>query len=633
MKLSGSKKTTGQQRLVAKLRRPLQAVAAGILLGGTIGTTVAGIEIAANRFIPYRLYRLTLIVLRDNLNENIALFAGGFFLLCLLGAFLWKRRGGQPLAAALAAIGGGLLLAKVLLGTFTIYPLSSIPGLLWSRLGGLSLDYLLAVAGKRPAAFGILAGTLLLLPVLARGAAKAAAIIPTLLDARWIRRGAALSIFLALSVNLGTVGYELSRPPAGPNVVLIVIDSLRADHLGCYGYDRDVSPGIDKLARDSYLFADATAAAPWTSPSCAALLTGQDPASLGFLRDGNIRVADQFVFLAEIFRNAGYRTGGIVSYTNVSAQLGFSQGFEVYDQEDALGHQHVSSPSLSAKAATFLAADEDRPFFLFLHYFDPHYNYIEHEDYRFDPDYRGEVKSGSWIKELREAAPGFTPDDVAHLVAIYDSEIAFTDKWLAEVIELLRERGLYNDSLLILTADHGEEFMERGDNWIGHTRTLYQEVIHVPFLLKPPGNVPGILRPEPVGLIDILPTILQVCGLNLPPDYSCAGKAIKLAAGPRPARSIFSSTRRKASLDMVRRGDWKLISETGTDYNRLFNLSEDKGESRDLSHAFPEKLHFLLDELASWRQRRKSPEEFGVKVREAEFTPEQQDQLKSLGYL
>ena len=186
----------------------------------------------------------------------------------------------------------------------------------------------------------------------------------------------------------------LDEPAAGhrPDVLIVVIDTLRADHLGFLGYARETSPHLDALAADSILWRRALAHAPWTSPSVGALLTGLHPAALGYGDSRSpVRPDDRVLYLAEILRENGYQTEAIVSHTYVAAKLGFDQGFDRFDEGDAQGPGHVSSPSVTDKAIAALERPRRRPFFLFAHYFDPHFNYLRHEPFDFDPGYDGEL--------------------------------------------------------------------------------------------------------------------------------------------------------------------------------------------------------------------------------------------------
>ena len=424
--------------------------------------------------------------------------------------------------------------------------------------------------------------------------------------------------------------------PGRPDVLLIVIDTLRADHLGVYDYPRETSPHLDALAAESILWRRALSQAPWTSPSVGALLTGLHPAALGYgdSRDPS-RPDERLLFLAEILRENGYETEAIVSHTYVSAELGFDQGFDRFDDGDAQGPGHVSSPSVTDKAIAALERPPERPFFLFAHYFDPHFNYLRHEPWDFDPDYDGELPEH--MGALRRIAKTLSPRDAEQLRARYDSEIRFTDHHIGRLLDALRRLGRYDDTLIIVTADHGEAFLDRKDRWIGHTKTLYQEAIHVPLMIKLPGGAGGgTVVDSAVGLIDLVPSLLATLDLKNPADYAFDGRALPLAdsqalraSGERP---IFSETTARGHwLQSVVRGRHKLIFDRKRGRIKFFDLDRDPGERQNLSADPPPELAELARELRAWNRamepRRPRPQE------PPERTAEEQERLRALGYL
>ena len=416
------------------------------------------------------------------------------------------------------------------------------------------------------------------------------------------------------------------------NIILILIDTLRADHVGCHGYHRSTTPNLDRFASDAVLFKNAISPAPWTTPTVASIFTGQYPHVLGY-EDQAIVLDEKFPCLAEILRNSGYATGGIIAHAYISGSFGIGQGFDTYDEENAQGHGHVSSPSVTDKAIAFVEANKDSQFFLFVHYFDPHCDYILHEEYDYYRDYHGPVVSGETIYTLREMAPSMTAEDVRYLNALYDSEIRFTDEHVGRFLAVLKEYGLYENSLVIIVADHGEEFLERGDHWIGHTKTVYQELIHVPLLIRLPGESASRVIDQYVGLVDLAPTILSLNGLKMPDGYKHDGVVLKFAGGMTPEpRPVFSETMRWGTYQTLIRDGLKLIYDPTSDTARLFDLAEDPGETRDIGGDNLTTLRRMQTELHQWdydmRLRRTD-----IKTQSPKLSREQVDQLKSLGYI
>ena len=448
--------------------------------------------------------------------------------------------------------------------------------------------------------------------------------------ARYAREPGLILISLLFLLNLGIIVDRTVNTPKGPNVLFIIVDALRADHVSCYGYSRNTTPSIDGLSSHSILFKNAISAAPWTTPSIGSMFTSQYPAVLGF-RGEPVVIDEAFLTITEIFKENNYATKGIVSHTFVSSSLGFDQGFDSYDEENAKGHGHVSSPSVTEKAISFLNRHKNRKFFLFLHYFDPHCDYVLHEDYDYYPDYDGPLYSSQPIRELREKAPYMRANDIEYLKALYDSEIRFTDEYIGKLLDELKELELYDNTLIVFTADHGEEFLERGDYWIGHTKKLYQEQIHVPLIMKLPGHIKQEIRYEYLGLIDLMPTIVDYAGLWIPSEYGCEGQTIDMNYIEELGnRTIFSQTRRWANLRSATRKGWKLIYNPYTRSRQLFDLEKDPAESENLAAKNNGALQEMEVTLQKWNSQMKSRR---TEAEQPTFAEEQKKHLRSLGYL
>jgi arylsulfatase A-like enzyme len=442
-----------------------------------------------------------------------------------------------------------------------------------------------------------------------------------------------ITCFLIVTCGLAVTGLSAAdaadREPS--SVIVIIIDTVRADHLGCYGYDRETSPNLDAFARESVFFSNAISLAPWTTPSIAGMFTGQFPRVLGY-HDEAIVVDDKALCLAEIFRNNGYATAAAISHVFVSAALGFNQGFDVFDEENAQGHGHISSPSITDKGIAFVDAHRDEKFFLFLHYFDPHCDYILHKPYDFYPGYAGDLYSGQPIEDLREGAAQMTDDDRRYLNALYDSEIRFTDEHIGRLFRHLRDLGLYDDLLIVVAADHGEGFLERNDPWIGHTKNVYQELIHVPFIMNLPGSGKGRTIDRWVSFVDFMPTVVAAAGLDVPEGYKCAGVDLLADNGAGGRDVIFSETGRWGDQECIVSGDWKLVNDRASNQLRLYNLASDPGETRDVSTANREELRRLRAKLRG-ADFDLDMERSRFRVMAPKLTPQEIEKLKSLGYI
>ncbi|MGH7792955.1 MAG: sulfatase-like hydrolase/transferase, partial [Thermodesulfobacteriota bacterium] len=260
------------------------------------------------------------------------------------------------------------------------------------------------------------------------------------------------------------------------NVVFISIDTLRADHLGCYGYHRNTSPNIDRLAREGVIFSNAFSVSSWTLPAHISMFTSMYSTSHGVIT-GEDYLDDSRITLAEVLKREGYATAAFISGAYLrDPRYGFEQGFDLYDAsiineaaslKDVIkASQVITSPSLNKAAKSWLEKNYQKKFFLFLHYIDVHSDYIPPPPYdtMFDPDYRGPV-DGLNIFKLKLKAE-MDPRDLFHIIALYDGEIAFTDHHIGDLMLSLKELGVYDNTMIILTSDHGEEFFEHGQ--LGH---------------------------------------------------------------------------------------------------------------------------------------------------------------------
>lgn len=452
--------------------------------------------------------------------------------------------------------------------------------------------------------------------------------------------------FVAL-LGLISCGSDGERPVSttaraswkGTPVVLIVIDTMRKDHLSCYGNPRPTSPHIDRLAQEGVRFDRAYSQAPWTTPSIGALLSSQYPTSLGIL-DERSRIPQEVVLLAEVFRKANVATSAVVSHSFCSRRWGFAQGFDHFDQSNVLGHNEVVSAGVSDRAIEQLEELSERPFFLFLHYFDPHFAYIEHADFPFretEESYQGPVRSGMKFTRLLKLKRRLRDVDLVELLRIYDSETAWTDCQIGRVLEHLREEDLYDRSLIILTADHGEEFLDHSN--LGHTKTLYDELVNVPLIVKYPvgfpaetplAQQPSVIQ-SPVGLVDLYPTILDV--VELPLEHAIRGQSF-LEAGrderlsPRP---IFLETSKGNRRRAVVLGRHKLVVDLDNDQSWLFDLAADPAEKVNLRNTEPETTALLRQKLDQWLATNVAGE-FEVET-QLDLSEEERERLLEMGYL
>lgn len=311
-----------------------------------------------------------------------------------------------------------------------------------------------------------------------------------------------------------------SRTRKRPNVILVSIDTLRADHVGAYGYDRATTPALDALAKDGALFLNTYASSPWTLPSHATLLTGTE-AVHHKVRYEDERLDPGRATLADLMRSAGYFCGASTGGGFLSPAYGFSKGFSSYE----MGQGDIAGPRLAEAAAraaiSWLRANADKEFFLFLHTYQVHSPYYSPPPY--DAMFTG--PSAKWkkfdtVEDLGGKLAFFkalTEDERRNVVGLYDGEIRYTDDALIGPVNAeLKRLGLYDGTFIVVLSDHGEEFYEHG-SW-GHSHNVYDESLKVPLVMKFPGSRPAGTKLAPaVRLTDVLPTILEEAGVPFDP--------------------------------------------------------------------------------------------------------------------
>lgn len=317
--------------------------------------------------------------------------------------------------------------------------------------------------------------------------------------------GAVVLLVLMGSALAGCDGASSPAPGPIQRIVLVSLDTLRPDHLGVYGYARETSPRIDAFAARGFVFDRALAPAPNTPPSQMAMMTSLYPARHGFTGNGD-RLAPGIETLAERLRAQGFSTGGFVDGGYLNAAFGFGRGFLTYDDRGG------GLAGILPRALRWMEAQGEDSFFLFLHTYDIHAPYVSPPPFAgmfHDEPYTGDlVPTVERLDELFLERAQLSPEDMQHLVDSYDEGIRYTDTQLGRFFDRLEEMGRLEDTLVILTSDHGEEFGEHGS--LIHWQLYFQPNLRVPLIVRPPGGVPGPIRVrEQAELIDVLPTLLD----------------------------------------------------------------------------------------------------------------------------
>jgi choline-sulfatase len=442
---------------------------------------------------------------------------------------------------------------------------------------------------------------------------------------------------LLLGAGLLLSGCGMRRTGAGANVLVVTIDTLRADHLGCYGYRRPTSPRIDALAKEGTLFETAYCPMPTTGPSHASLFTSLYPRRHGMLKNG-WKLAEDLPTLAESLKQHGYRTGAVVSSFVLDPCFGMARGFDDYDSsfeaeratmgreimwegEAVNGGFDQRADATTLKAARWLEERQDERFFLWVHYFDPHSPYEPPEPHA--RDYLAEVQ-----------APG-----LQETVARYDGEIRFVDEELGKLLDRLDSLGLRSRTLVVLTADHGEGLGQH--NWMHHGLHLYEEAVRIPLAFRLPGVVAAGRRVEALAeMIDVAPTILDLVDLPREPRFGGQSLVPALLGESTSERLAFLERRRyelegeeaeavKGDKFGVRYRSYKYHWAPDEGTEQLFDLSADPTELHNLAARLPSLAASLQERIRSWRRE----EEAGRALPGQTVSPEIEKRLEALGYV
>jgi len=416
-----------------------------------------------------------------------------------------------------------------------------------------------------------------------------------------------------------------------PNIIIYLVDALRADRLGVYGCDRPLSPNLDAMAADGITFTDVTAQSSWTKAAVASIFTGYWPRAHG-VNGPDDRLPDHLRTIPEILQAEGYQTGAVVANAYVGEPFGFARGFDSFE---FIEHSRGRSDVIHGRLEEWFRSrgDSPSPFFLYVHTIDPHAPYAPPEPFR--ESFAGTVADPSvgQVETVRglvlgtvEPTEGLGDD----LRLLYDAEVAANDASFGRLLDLLRENHELENTLVIFTSDHGEAFGEHG-NWT-HGLDLHHEVLAIPLVMRLPGGTQSNQRiTTPVQHIDLLPTILETCGIQ-------AGEAfpgVSLLAGDRPAtidrdRPVLSYLDYwgRSGASVIRDG-WKLIRPLSAEFGprvELYHRDSDQRETTDVSAVSPVRRGWLEAVLAESLTTRAS----GITT---EVDPEIKEQLEALGYV
>jgi arylsulfatase A-like enzyme len=435
------------------------------------------------------------------------------------------------------------------------------------------------------------------------------------------------------------------------NVILVIIDTARKDHFSCYGYKRQTTPKLDELAKEGVRFEDAVATAPWTLPSVASILTGLPPHKhlAGYPgkdpktgQEGLTYLSPSAITVTEILFQNKYQTVGSFQNPFVDPGYGLNRGFEIYDYFPGDNLRVRRADQVVDWAMAWLEQNrlKRRPFFMVLHFFDPHLAYNPPVEFMmpFVYGYQGKMKppfapDNEELEKLQRGEIKFSEEDRNFIIGLYNGELSFVDFSLGRFFDYLKLKGLYDQSLIIVTADHGEEFWEHGSFEHGHS--LYQELLSVPLLIRfPHAENQGMVVKERVSLLDIAPSIIAYLGIDSPLEPGGRSFIKMPGAVVKPVeREVVSELNRIGDpLQAIYRDQYQLILNITSGAIEIYNLETDPGQKHNLfgeKHSYPpeivEQMRAVAEKIKKLSQENKPLP--------AKISPEIIKKLKALGYL
>lgn len=450
-----------------------------------------------------------------------------------------------------------------------------------------------------------------------------------------------MAMFAFACIGCGPTTAERRVADPRPNLLLISLDTTRSDHLSVYGYERATSPRLEAFAREGLLFEAAYAPSATTGPTHASIFTGLYPMAHNVRKNGQV-LGPELLTLAERLTEGGFETGAVVSSFVLSEQFGYGQGFESFDEDFSEasvpegvtiwegrqidGKFYGSAEDTTRRALSWLDGREskDRPFFLFVHYFDPHDPYTPPPGWT--PPFEPGPKAA--LKQVR-------------INYLYDLLLSFTDHWIGALFDGLAERDLERDTLVVVVGDHGEGLMDHGHGY--HGAHIYEEAVRVPLIARWPGRIAAGERVStPIAILDLAPTMLELLDLEAgeigDQATSRAGRFLGQAAGAgdEPVflyRRLYEPGELSDGTSVVgeqfgvREGSFKLIEAPEEGTIELYDLATDPKERENLADRHPERVAHLRQLLDAWKTRSER-----VRGPARPLTDEEKARLEALGY-
>lgn len=616
---------------VSNMKKLINVLSASLIIGFILALVFFLYNIFNSGYISQKFYRLTVLNFQEYMNRWIAmsvLFGLGLFVFFLAGKFIWKLFFSEIIEIHIKN--------QKKLWVFAFCSVFFI------CFGWLINHYWLP---NKFHPVSLLADIGIFLFIVLLGLVLTKIKWKISCDLKWQRRFIKTALILFLSYLLLNLAVNAERnfnaSKLTANVILISIDTLRADHLGCYGYKKNTSPNIDEFAAENILFENCFVHEPSTAPSHMSMFTGLYPASHGVNRARTL--SKSITTLAEVLKNEGYYTFGFVRQCGqLLPKCGFDRGFDEYIEKD---HSYIAG-LLNKIIIKNLKKNKSGKFFAFIHYYDVHsdwdklpYDSPAPYNKMFYPDYKGDFTGGDrelvaskYLSKVNQHHFTLKKDDLKYITSLYDGGIAYTDKCLGDLFAALKELGIYESSLIIVTSDHGEEFQEH--DFMLHSNPFYhEELIRVPLIVKlPTNNAKPKVVTRLVENIDIMPSILAEVGVKNVPEMQ-GDNFMRLIhdAEVKWKEFVFGYSAKHGPRAFVRNKKWKLLTSNlqQQEQFKMFDLSSDPQEKLDIKGNPDDVTDLLKVELLN---KYKKIEKAGIQ-KEIIIKPQELKILKSLGYV
>ncbi|MGC9057442.1 MAG: sulfatase, partial [Candidatus Saccharicenans sp.] len=487
-----------------KLNKILPLIFLILIISFLVGLIIACREICFQEYLAQEMYDLALFVATNHLNK--AVFIGLILSLSLLLILLiWWGILSRILKIRIETNQKIILIGfrYFIIGLAFLVPIAGIIYFIKSKSSSGSQIFLIV----------ILISLLLILLFLKLKDRQARQLYDSLKKSfKFIFKATGwLFLFSFIVSNLYNLYCQYHKVPEGPNVIIIISDALRPDHLGCYGYNKPTSPNIDKFASESLVFEKAWTTASWTKPAMASLFASMYPHEHRAYYWSSV-LANKILTIAEIFKNFGYVTLGVQTNPVLAKDYGFGQGFDQYDQMN-----FARAEEATAQLIKRMKLYKNKRFFSYIHYYDTHspYNAPEQYGYKFGAKAGQLFRAGDFktIDVRILSLMGISKEDKDGLVGLYDGAINYVDENFKKIIDMLGELNIMKNTIIVFTSDHGEEFFEHGNYDHGHS--LHEEILRIPLIIGYPGHINGQRISSKVQLVDLLPMIIKLSGLKI----------------------------------------------------------------------------------------------------------------------